>query len=77
MLLFYQFCLELGRYNHIQNLSQSYHDIDAFMYDFIYECVYVCPLYLCILLCNRAPWKNSVAEWFTLYEYVWNKIKNK
>ena len=33
MLSFYQFCLQLDRYNHIRNLSQSYHDIDAFMYD--------------------------------------------
>ena len=34
---------------------------------YIYECVYMCSLYLCILLCNRAPWKNSVTEWFTMY----------
>ena len=25
---------------------------------------------------NGAPWKNSVAEWFTLYKHIWNK-KNK
>ena len=33
---------------------------------FIYECVYMWSLYLCILLCDRAPWKNSVTEWFTV-----------
>ena len=22
---------------------------------------------------NRAPWKNSVTAWFTLYRYIWNK----
>ena len=31
---------------------------------YIYECVYMCSLYLCILLCNRVPWKNSVTECF-------------
>ena len=90
MLLFYQFCLQLVRSSHILNLSQSYHDIVAFMYDFylwmciyiyiyiyIYVCVCVCSLYLYILLCNRAPWKNSVTEWFTLYKYIWNKNKIK
>ena len=41
----------------------------------IYECVYMWSLYLCILLCNRAPWKNSVTEWFTLYKHIWNKVK--
>ena len=25
------------------------------------------------MCCNRAPWKNSVTEWFTLYKYIWNK----
>ena len=35
----------------------------------------MCSLYLYILLCNRAPWKNSVTEWFTLYEYIWKKKK--
>ena len=34
----------------------------------------MCSLYLYILLFNRAPWKNSVSEWFTLYKYIWNKI---
>ena len=33
MLLFYQFCLQLVRYIHIRNLSQSYHDIVVFTYD--------------------------------------------
>ena len=59
MLLFYQFCLQLVRYIHIRNLSQSYHDIVVFMYDL---CLWMCIdvfLYLCILLCNRAPWKNN------------------
>ena len=41
----------------------------------IIECVYMCSLHLCILLCNRAPWKNSVTEWFTLYKYIWKKKK--
>ena len=55
MLLFCQFCLQLVRYINIRNLSQSYHDI-VFMHDlylWMYECVYMCSLYLCILLCNR------------------------
>ena len=30
--------------------------------------IYICFLYLCILLCNGAEWRNSVTEWFTLYE---------
>ena len=42
MLSFYQFCLQLDRYNHIRNLSQYYHDIDAFMYDlYLWMCIYV------------------------------------
>ena len=42
MLLFYQFCLQLVRSSHILNLSQSYHDIVAFMYDFyLWMCIYV------------------------------------
>ena len=75
MLSFYQFYLQLDRYNYIRNLSQSYHDIDAFMYDlYLWMCIYVYIfLCLCILLCNRAPWKNNVTEWFTLYKYIWNK----
>ena len=44
----------------------------------IYVCVYIyvifCMMY--ILFCNRAPWKNSLTEWSTLYKYIWNK-KNK
>ena len=77
MLSFYQFCLQLDRYNHIRNLSQSYHDIDAFMYDlYLWMCIYVF-LCLCVLLWNRAPWKNSVTEWFTLYKYIWKKKKKK
>ena len=43
----------------------------------IYGCVYMCSLYLYILLCNRAPRKNRVTEWFTLYKYIWNKNKLK
>ena len=39
----------------------------------IYGRVYMCSLYLYILLGNRAPWKNSVTEWLTLYKYIWNK----
>ena len=42
MLLFYQFCLQLVRSSHILNLSQSYHDIVAFTYDFyLWICIYV------------------------------------
>ena len=42
MLLFYQFCLQLVRSSHIQNLSQSYHDIVVFMYDlYLWMCIYV------------------------------------
>ena len=26
--------------------------------------MYMCSLYLYIQICNRAPWKNSVTEWF-------------
>ena len=36
----------------------------------------MCSFYLYILLCNRAPWKNSVTEWFTLYKYIWKKKKS-
>ena len=36
---------------------------------------YVCVIHvLYILFCKRASWKNSLTEWSTLYEYVWNKI---
>ena len=67
MLLFYQFCLQLVRYIHICILSQSYHDIVVLCMVYVYECVQMCSsLYLCILLCNRSPWKNSVTEWLTL-----------
>ena len=38
-------------------------------------CVYMCYLCMYILFCNRAPWKNSLTEWPTLYKYIWNKIK--
>ena len=42
MLSFYQFCLQLDWYNHIRNLSQCDHDIDAFMYDlYLWMCIYV------------------------------------
>ena len=42
MLSFYQFCLQLARSSHILNISQSYHDIVAFMYDFyLWMCIYV------------------------------------
>ena len=42
MLLFYQLCLQLVRYIHIRNLSQSYHDIVVFMYDlYSWICIYV------------------------------------
>ena len=67
MMLFYQFCLQLVRYIHIRNLSQSYHDFVVFRYDlYIWMCIYV--FLRCILFCNRAPWKNNVTEWFTLYK---------
>ena len=42
MLLFYQFCLQLVRASQILSLSQSYHDIVAFMYDFyLWMCIYM------------------------------------
>ena len=42
ILLFYLFCLQLDRYNHIRNFSQSYYDIDAFMYDlYLWMFIYV------------------------------------
>ena len=42
MLSFYQFCLQLVRYIHIRNLSQSYHAIVIFMYDlYWWICIYV------------------------------------
>ena len=38
----YQSCLQLIRSSHILNLSQSYHDIVAFMHDFyLWVCTYV------------------------------------
>ena len=68
MLSFYQFCLQLVWYIHIGNLSQFIMMLWFLCMLYIYECVYMCSLYLCILLCNRAPWKNSVTEWSTLYK---------
>ena len=42
-----------------------------------YECVYMCSLCLYILLCNRAPWKNSVTEWLPCINIFEMKIKIK
>ena len=75
MLLPYQFCLQLVWSSHIRNLSQSYHDIVAFMYGFYsWMGIYVFSISIYIL-CNRASRKNSVTEWFTLYKYIWNEKK--
>ena len=75
-ILMHQFNLQLVRYIHIRNLSQSYHDVVVFMYDlYLWMCMYVClcSLYLCILLGNRAPpWKDSVIEWFSLYKNIFD-----
>ena len=44
----------------------------------IYVCMYICmPFCMYILFCNRAPWKNSLTEWSTLYKYIWKKKKKK
>ena len=76
MLLFYQFCLQLDWYNHIhRELISILSWYWCFYVWFVFMNVYMCSLYLCILLCNRAPWKNSVTEWFTLYKYIWKKKK--
>ena len=37
-----------------------------YIYIYVIYCMY-------ILFCNRAPWKNSLTEWSTLYKYIWNK----
>ena len=40
----------------------------------IYVCIYICMSFcMYILFCNKAPWKNSLTEWSTLYKYIWNK----
>ena len=77
MLLFYQFCLQLVRYIHIRGLSQLIMILLFLCMIYIYECVYMCSLYLCILLRNRAAWQNSVTEWSTLHKIyiINNKIK--
>ena len=63
MLLFYPLCLHLVRSIHIRNLSQTYHDIFAFMYDlYLWMCIYVFFIDI-FLFCNRVPWKNSVTVW--------------
>ena len=33
-------------------------------------------IYIYIIICNRAPWKNKVIELFTVYEYIWNNKKS-
>ena len=65
--------LQLVIFTHIRNFPRFHHGIVALCMIYIYECVYMCSLYLYILLCNRVPWKNSLTEWYTLYEYIWNK----
>ena len=45
MLFFCQFCLQLVRYIHIRNLSQSYHDIVFYAW-FILMNVYICVHYI-------------------------------
>ena len=75
MLSFYQFCLQLVRYIHIRNLSQFIMILLFSCRIYIHQCVYMCSLYLCIFLCNRASLKNSVTEWSTLYEIsIFDKI---
>ena len=70
MLLSYTFCVQLVRSIHMRNLSQSYHDIVAFIYDlYSWMCIYVFSISK-YFLCNKASWKHSVTEWFTLYEYI-------
>ena len=49
----------------IRNLSRFYHDIVSFMYDLytytqIYTNVFFYVFTCFYLLCNRAPWKNSL-----------------
>ena len=39
--------------------------------------MYSCSLYLYILLRNKAPRKNIFNECFTLYNYIWNRIRIK
>ena len=67
--------LQLDRYNHIRNLSQEYHILKVLCILFVFMNVIFVPWYLCILLCNRAPWTNSVTEWFTLLNIF--EIKNE
>ena len=41
----------------------------------IYVCIYMyrCHFFMYILICNRAPWKNSLTEWSTLYNFFLKK----
>ena len=70
-------CLQLVRYIHIRNLSQSYHDIVVFMYDlYLWIRIYVFLISMYFTLCKRTAWKNSLTEWFTLYQIIiFNKKK--
>ena len=73
MLLSYTLCVQLVRSIHMRNLSQSYYDIAAFIYDlYSWMCIYVFSISK-YFLCNKASWEHSVTEWFTLYEYIWNE----
>ena len=45
----------------------------SFIYD-LHLCVYICVIFcMYILFCNMASCKNNLAEWSTLYKYIWNK----
>ena len=42
--------------------------------------VHVCYCCMYYSILGKAPWKNSLTEWSTLYKYIWNifeKMKNK
>ena len=39
--------------------------------------VFICVFFISIYFCGRARWKNSVTEWFTQYEYIWNENKKQ
>ena len=64
-----------------QIITRKWHDQSECSLTFrtdIYVCVhiYICYFLYVYLFCNRAPWKNSLTEWSTLYKYIWSK-KNK
>ena len=49
-----------------------------FWHDYFIFSLYLLYMYICaicvlyILFCNRAPWKNNLTEWLTLYKNIWN-----